>query len=342
MTVVDKASGKLSSRSFALQYSGGGEVFSRGDGRRPPACPETRLEGRVDHAGRGLRQLAQPRDDGDVPARRALCPLGRQLAHLCQGRSTVSRWAISRYVRAGARREGMGWRDPRMETRFQRDKHDRECSPERWRSLVEQALVCGYRGQGRIGADFWHVVLPGGRGEEEMDNRAGCSGWTGNLMLNCSSARCSLRGPTGRCPRPASKPCGKASRTARPASPSRRRWRMTTCGNGWTPTSSGGVPPNWRNVPGSSTARRPRTGPALGTVEPRSVRVAAEVEAEGWQPIGLNFSMTKGPNHEDLRVVALLVSAVSAAVLACGAMRCFAAEAVERILGRPLCPASCR
>jgi hypothetical protein len=101
------------------------------------------------------------------------------------------------YVRAGGSREGMGWRNPRLETRFQRDKHDRECSPERWRSLVEQALVCGFRGQGRIGADFWHVVLPGGRVEEEMDNRAGCSMWTGNLMLNCSSCAMLAPGPQG-------------------------------------------------------------------------------------------------------------------------------------------------
>jgi hypothetical protein len=101
------------------------------------------------------------------------------------------------YVRAGAKKEGMGWRNPRLETRFQRDKHDRECSPERWRCLVEQALVCGYRGQGRIGADFWHVVLPGGPVEEEMDNRMGCSLWTGNLKLNCSSCALLAPGPDG-------------------------------------------------------------------------------------------------------------------------------------------------
>jgi hypothetical protein len=101
------------------------------------------------------------------------------------------------YVRSNAKKEGMGWRTPQMETRFQRDKHDRECSPERWRVLVEQALVCGYRGQGRIGADFWHVLLPGATVESEMDNRNGCSGWTGNLKLNCSSCALLAPGPDG-------------------------------------------------------------------------------------------------------------------------------------------------
>jgi len=196
VTVVDRATGKLSSRSFALDTPEAENYFQQVmDGVRQRA---RKLGWKDDSIMLGVASDSWP---------------SRTTTDLFQKIAPRARWVVNShtfarqingvevgylaYVRAGAKREGMGWRDPRLETRFQRDKHDRECSPERWRSLVEQALVCGYRGQGRIGADFWHVVLPGGRTEEEMDNRLGCSGWTGNLMLNCSSCALLAPGPEG-------------------------------------------------------------------------------------------------------------------------------------------------
>jgi hypothetical protein len=196
VTVVDKATGKLSSRSFALNTPEAEKYFQQ--------------------VLDGVRQRAQKlgwKDESIMLGMASDSWPSHTTTELFQRVAPYARWVVNShtfakaingvevgylaYVRAGAKREGMGWRDPRIETRFQRDKHDRECSPERWRSLVEQALVCGYRGQGRIGADFWHVVLPGGRIEEEMDNRLGCSAWTGNLMLNCSSCALLAAGPDG-------------------------------------------------------------------------------------------------------------------------------------------------
>jgi hypothetical protein len=196
VTVVDKATGKISSRSFAFNTAEAEKYFQEVmDGVRQRA---RRLGWKDESIMLGTASDSWPS--------RATTEMFRRVA-------PYARWVVNSHtfvrqingvevgylacVRAGATKEGMGWRDPRIETRFQRDKHDRECSPERWRSLVEQALVCGYCGQGRIGADFWHVVLPGGRAEEEMDNRAGCSGWTGNLMLNCSSCAMLAAGPDG-------------------------------------------------------------------------------------------------------------------------------------------------
>jgi hypothetical protein len=196
VTAVGKGSGKLSSRSFALNTPEAEEYFQQ--------------------AMDGVRQRARKlgwKDESIMLGTASDSWPSRATTEMFQRVAPYARWVVNShtfarqingvevgylaYVRAGAKREGMGWRDPRIETRFQRDKHDRECSPGRWRCLVEQALVCGYRGQGRIGADFWHVVLPGGRVEEEMDNRLGCSGWTGNLMLNCSSCALLAPGPDG-------------------------------------------------------------------------------------------------------------------------------------------------
>ena len=192
VTVVEKAGGKHSSRSFAMNTAEAEKYFQAVmDGVRQRV---QKLGWKEDSIMLGMASDSWPSATTTEMFRR-VAPYARWAVNSHTYAKQIHGVEVGylAYVRAGAKKEGMGWRNPWLETRFQRDKHDRECSPERWRSLVEQALVCGYRGQGRIGADFWHVVLPNGRGEEEMDNRPGCSGWTGNLKLNCSS--CALLAP---------------------------------------------------------------------------------------------------------------------------------------------------
>lgn len=196
VTVVDKATGDISSRQFTFNTREAEGYFKQVmDGVRERA---RKLGWKDDSIMLGVASDGRP---------------SRATTDLFQKIAPYARWVLNSHwwakeingaevgytaiVGSPKKPEGMGWRNPRIDTQFQRDKHDRECSPERWRSLVEWALVNGLRGQGRIGADFWHVVLPGGTGEEEMDNRNGCSGWTGNLKLNCSSCALLAPGPDG-------------------------------------------------------------------------------------------------------------------------------------------------
>ncbi len=196
VTVVEKATGEISSRQLTFN------------------TPEA--EGYFQQVMDGVRQRARRlgwKDDSIMLGMASDDRPSRTTTDMFKKVAPYARWVINShnlgkeingvevgyiaYVRTGAKKEGMGWRNPQIETHFQRDKHDREASPERWRMLVEQALVAGYRGQGRIGADFWHVLLPGETVESEMDNRVGCSGWTGNLKLNCSSCAMLAPGPDG-------------------------------------------------------------------------------------------------------------------------------------------------
>jgi len=196
VTVIDRATGNISSRQFTF------------DTREAEAYFQQVMD--------GVRQRAHKLGWKDESIMLGMASDGRPsrvTTDLFQKIAPYARWVLNSHwwakeingaevgytaiVGSPRKPEGMGWRNPRLDTQFQRDKHDRECSPERWRSLVEWALVNGLRGQGRIGADFWHVVLPGGTGEEEMDNRNGCSGWTGNLKLNCSSCAMLAPGPDG-------------------------------------------------------------------------------------------------------------------------------------------------
>jgi hypothetical protein len=196
VTVVDKAGGKLPSRSFSFDSLEAEQYFREVmDGVRQRV---RKLGWKDESIMLGMASDGRP---------------SRATTGLFQKIAPYARWVLNSHwwakeingaevgytaiVGSPRKAEGMGWHNPRIDTQFQRDKHDRECSPERWRSLVEWALVNGLRGQGRIGADFWHVVLPGGTGEEEMDNRNGCSGWTGNLKLNCSSCAMLAAGPDG-------------------------------------------------------------------------------------------------------------------------------------------------
>ena len=105
--------------------------------------------------------------------------------------------AVQAIVNGGAFFKGPGWANPRLELLFLRKKREREAGPATWRYIMEYSIFrVSCRGMGRIGADFWHVTVPGGNGEREMDNGHG-AGYTGNLMINCSSCAMLAPGATG-------------------------------------------------------------------------------------------------------------------------------------------------
>ncbi len=196
VTTVDKAAGAVSSVSLSYDTPDGkAYVQAVMDGVHERVIKRGWKEDCIMY---GLSSDAEPSDQ-TVELFKGIAPYARWVKHSHHTAKAFDgvEVAVQAVVNGGTTYTGPGWSNPRLELLFLRKKREREAGPQSWRYMMEYSIFrTSCRGMGRIGADMWEVVPPGGKGESELDNGHGTH-YTPNLMINCSSCAMLAPGPKG-------------------------------------------------------------------------------------------------------------------------------------------------